>query len=109
MSVTEGFGPAVHTVILAQLVFYMAPAVMVPSLYLQVQECTQAPGFSPSGLDVASAYAAVLTTTTIVAMAAPIPFGMRGISLRVCSRLLVWRARARAPAAAPASRRAAAQ
>ena len=46
----------------------MAPAVMAPSLYLQIAQSF--PG------DPASGYAAVLTTTTVVAMAAPIPFGM---------------------------------
>ena len=48
---------------------------MVPSLYLQLAEATSLEGFAPPNLDVASAYAAVLTTTTITAMAAPIPFG----------------------------------
>lgn len=47
----------------------MAPAVMTPSLYLQIQ----AAEFSA---DAASSYAAVLTTTTVVAMASPIPFGI---------------------------------
>ena len=70
------FDPSVRTCIAAQLVFYMAPAIMVPSLYLQLQECVSLPGFVPGGMDAASAYAAVLTTTTVVAMAAPIPFGM---------------------------------
>jgi hypothetical protein len=67
---------SVRTIVGAQLVFYMAPAVMTPSLYLQVQECVSLDGFAPAGFNAASAYAGVLTTTTIVAMAAPIPFGM---------------------------------
>ena len=54
----------------AQLVFYMAPAVMQPSLYLEVQRATW------SGGDAASSYAAVLTTATVVAMVTPLPYGL---------------------------------
>ena len=67
----EGFDMGVRTCITAQLVFYMAPAVMQPSLYLEVQRANWR-GFSG---DAASSYAVVLTTATVVAMAAPIPFG----------------------------------
>lgn len=56
---------------MAQLVFYMAPAVMQPSLYLEVQRTEWLNGNS----DAAGSYAVVLTTATVVAMAAPLPFG----------------------------------
>ena len=61
----------VGTLIGAQLIFYMAPAVMTPSLFLEIQSADWL-----SDGDAAAAYAAVLTTTTVVAMAAPVPFGL---------------------------------
>ena len=36
----EAFDASVRTLIGSQVVFYMAPAVMVPSLYLQLQQAT---------------------------------------------------------------------
>ena len=74
--IIAGFSASVRSIILAQVVFYLAPAVMVPSLYLEVQRCTSLEGFAPGGVDASTAYAAILTTTTAVAMAAPIPFGI---------------------------------
>ena len=56
----------------AKVIFYMAPAIMAPSLFLEIQAAEWSAGDGGA----ASAYAAVLTTTTIVAMAAPIPFGI---------------------------------
>ena len=71
LSLAEGFDMGVRTCITAQLIFYMALAVMQPSLYLEVQRAEWQSGNG----DAASSYAAVLTTATMVAMAAPIPFG----------------------------------
>ena len=34
----QGLGADVHTVILAQLVFYLAPSILLPSLYLQARK-----------------------------------------------------------------------
>ena len=64
----------VGTLIGAQLIFYMAPSAMTPSLFLEIQEANFTKYWWNG--DAASAYAAVLTTTTVVAMAAPIPFGI---------------------------------
>ena len=72
LPLADGFDMGVRTCITAQLVFYMAPAVMQPSLYLEVQ---RAQWEGNESADAAGAYAAVLTTATFVAMAAPIPFG----------------------------------
>ena len=64
----DGMRAGVRVAIGAQVVFYMAPGVMSPSLFLQIRRL-----FAGSA---ATGYAAVLTTTTVVAMAAPIPLGM---------------------------------
>jgi len=64
----------VGTLIGAQLIFYMAPSAMTPSLFLEIEAADFTKYWSNG--DAASAYAAVLTTTTVVAMAAPIPFGI---------------------------------
>jgi hypothetical protein len=73
LPLAAGLNPGVRTAIGAQAIFYMAPAVMAPSLFLQVQDAAWS---TEGGSDAASSYAAVLTTTTVVAMAAPIPFGI---------------------------------
>ena len=62
---------AVRMVISAQLVFYLAPAVMLPSLYLHISEADW--GGAGRGDEV---YAAVLTTATVLSMATPVPLGL---------------------------------
>ena len=64
----HGLGADVCTVISAQLVFYLAPSILLPSLYLQIQ----ATGWPQPD----HTYAAVLTTTTVVSMVSPVPLGM---------------------------------
>ena len=66
---TTSIGSAgAQTVISAQLVFYLAPAMLLPSLYLQIEA---------TGWDAPDhTYAAVLTTTTVVSMVSPVPLGM---------------------------------
>ena len=58
----------VQTVISAQFVFYLAPSILLPSLYLQIE----AAGWP----NASRTYAAVLTTTTVVSMALPVPLGI---------------------------------
>ena len=66
----EAIAADVRMLISTQLVFYLAPAVMLPSLFLHIQH-------SSWGAERANAvYAAVLTTTTVVAMVAPVPLGL---------------------------------
>jgi hypothetical protein len=77
--------PAVRMLILAQLVFYLAPAIMLPGLYLHIRKQPWGGG------EATSVYAAVLTACTVVAMAAPLPLGMwaewRGVrEVRACGR-----------------------
>ncbi len=62
------YSAGVRMLIGAQLVFYMAPAVLLPSLYLEITRTWPA--------HAAAVYASVLTTTTCVAMAAPVPLGL---------------------------------
>ena len=62
--------PCVCTVA-SQLIFYLAPGIMVPSLYLEIQASEQLTGASA-----ASSYSFVLMTCTVVAMAAPVPLGV---------------------------------
>eukprot|EP00967_Tisochrysis_lutea_P056480 scaffold71330_cov32-Tisochrysis_lutea.AAC.7 len=53
----------------AQLIFYLAPALMLPSLYLFIERQPW------GGSNASTVYAAVLSATTVVAMAAPVPLG----------------------------------
>ena len=70
----RGLGADVCTVISAQLVFYLAPSILLPSLYLQIQAAANT---APSGWPQPEhTYAAVLTTTTVVSMVSPVPLGM---------------------------------
>jgi len=59
----------VRAAIAAQFVFYMAPGVMQPSLFTQLQGM----GFEHSA---GAIYAMVLTIASIVSMVAPLPFGL---------------------------------
>eukprot|EP00928_Gymnodinium_smaydae_P087270 TRINITY_DN7154_c1_g5_i1.p1 TRINITY_DN7154_c1_g5~~TRINITY_DN7154_c1_g5_i1.p1 ORF type:complete len:946 (-),score=101.60 TRINITY_DN7154_c1_g5_i1:133-2970(-) len=63
------FTAGVKAAIGAQFVFYFAPAILQPSLYLQIQDA----GYAP---DAPTVFAAVLTTASIVAMIAPVPLGI---------------------------------
>mmetsp|Transcript_55828 Transcript_55828/g.181266 ORF Transcript_55828/g.181266 Transcript_55828/m.181266 type:complete len:868 (+) Transcript_55828:141-2744(+) len=63
-----GLSRGVWAVIVAQCVFYVAPGMLQPSLYLQIQTADYPP--SP-----ATAYAAVLMTASFAAMLAPVPLG----------------------------------
>lgn len=64
----SGLGVDIWAAIVVQLVFYMAPALLVPALFLEIQ------GIAGEA-DAAAGYAAVLTTASVVAMAAPVPLG----------------------------------
>lgn len=65
----HGLSRGVQAVIGAQFVFYVAPGVLQPSLYLQIQKAS----FGPSP---AAVFAAVLTTASIASMIAPVPLGI---------------------------------
>lgn len=65
----EGLLPGVWAAIAAQCIFYMAPALLQPCLFLQISAHTEA--------DTApSMYAMVLTTASIAGMIAPVPLGL---------------------------------
>mmetsp|Transcript_15687 Transcript_15687/g.36796 ORF Transcript_15687/g.36796 Transcript_15687/m.36796 type:complete len:925 (+) Transcript_15687:128-2902(+) len=66
----QPFKAGVSAAIWAQLVFYMAPGVLQPSLYLKLQAL---PGVYNRA---ARAYSWVLATASIAAMVAPIPLGL---------------------------------
>eukprot|EP00929_Paragymnodinium_shiwhaense_P001688 TRINITY_DN101922_c0_g1_i1.p1 TRINITY_DN101922_c0_g1~~TRINITY_DN101922_c0_g1_i1.p1 ORF type:complete len:894 (-),score=67.76 TRINITY_DN101922_c0_g1_i1:363-3044(-) len=63
----QGLSPAVLGTIFAQFVFYLAPGVMLPGLYVHIQNNDWG--------DAAQIYATVLTTASVVNMFAPIPLG----------------------------------
>jgi len=65
----RGINMGVRAVIGAQLVFYLAPSLLQPNLFLQIKE----KGYVPSA---ATVYAAVLTTASVVAMLLPAPLGL---------------------------------
>ena len=60
----------VRAIVAAQFVFYLAPAVLAPSLYLQVK----AADWCGSSSSASSTYSMVLTTCTVVSMVVPVPF-----------------------------------
>ena len=66
----SSFDAGVKVAIASQLIFYLAPAIMQPSLFIEIQA---SPWGGPAA---ASSYSVVLMTTTVVAMASPIPLGM---------------------------------
>ncbi|KAL1502909.1 hypothetical protein AB1Y20_010982 [Prymnesium parvum] len=66
-----GFEAGVKVAIGSQFIFYLAPGIMVPSLYVEIQA---ARALSPAAA--ASSYSFVLMTCTAVAMAAPVPLGL---------------------------------
>jgi len=65
----QALSSGVKATIAAQFVFYMAPNVLQPSLYLEIQ-ATRDSSSAPH------VYALVLTAASVAAMIAPIPFGI---------------------------------
>mmetsp|Transcript_24054 Transcript_24054/g.55905 ORF Transcript_24054/g.55905 Transcript_24054/m.55905 type:complete len:865 (-) Transcript_24054:23-2617(-) len=59
----------VMAAIFAQMIFYMAPGILQPSLYLKLEASLDA-------YHAAQAYSRVLGTASIVAMVAPVPLGL---------------------------------
>lgn len=74
----------VKATIAAQLIFYMAPALLQPSLYLQIQASYANPN---------RVFALVLTTSSVLSMCLPVPLGiwadMSGERIVYCSIQLV--------------------
>mmetsp|Transcript_8747 Transcript_8747/g.16101 ORF Transcript_8747/g.16101 Transcript_8747/m.16101 type:complete len:1021 (-) Transcript_8747:260-3322(-) len=65
-----GLEPCVWAAILAQLVFYMAPALLQPCLFLQISATSINADAAPS------IYAMVLTCASVAGMTAPVPLGL---------------------------------
>lgn len=67
---SEGLEPCVWAAIVAQLVFYMAPALLQPCLFLQISHFSNNVDAAPG------IYAGVLTCASVAGMVAPVPLGL---------------------------------
>ena len=81
--ITPGLSAGVRVAIGSQLIFYLAPAMLLPSLYLRValnvgglgEDANDAAALGGGG-DADAAFAAVLTASSVMSMLAPLPLGL---------------------------------
>lgn len=66
----HSFDTGVKVAIASQFIFYLAPTMLLPSLYIEIESSE-----ALSSHSAAASYSFVLMTCTVVAMAAPVPLG----------------------------------